>query len=354
MSDLNAESVREALRAVKYPGFSRDIVSFGLVESAEVRGEEVFVKLSLAVEDPKIAQQIHRECMAALAVWPGVRTPHVLIDLKKPPAASSPGATKIEGVKHVVAVASGKGGVGKSTVASNLAQALSLSGARTGLCDCDLYGPSIALMFGTTEQPAATEDNRIVPVERYGLKLMSMGFLTDADTPAVLRGPMVTRYTQQFLRQVDWGDLDYLILDLPPGTGDIQLTVVQTVALAGAIVVTTPQEVALIDARKAVAMFHKTNVRVLGIVENMSHFVGPSDGVRHDIFGSGGGQREADRLSVPLLGEVPIDMATREAGDTGMPIVARAQDGAVGREFMKMARALRAELEGAPAAEGGA
>lgn len=345
MTTLNAESVREALRAVKYPGFSRDIVSFGLVENAEVRGEEVFVKLSLAVEDPKIAQQIHRECMQALSALPGVRTPHVLIDLKKPPAAASPGATKIEGVKHVIAVASGKGGVGKSTVASNLAQALSLGGSRTGLCDCDLYGPSIALMFGTTEQPCATEDNRIVPVERYGVKLMSMGFLTDADTPAVLRGPMVTRYTQQFLRQVDWGELDFLILDLPPGTGDIQLTVVQTVALAGAVVVTTPQEVALIDARKAVAMFHKTNVRVLGIVENMSYFLCPGDGVRYDIFGRGGGQREADRLGVPLLGEIPIDVATREAGDTGMPIVARAKDGAVGREFRKIAETLRAQIE---------
>lgn len=349
MPTLNEESVREALRGVKYPGFSRDIVSFGLVESAEVRGDEVFVKLSLAVEDPQIARQIHRGCMEALSAVPGVRTPHVLIDLKKPPAATSPGATKIEGVKHVIAVASGKGGVGKSTVASNLAQALSLSGARAGLCDCDLYGPSIALMFGTSEQPVATEDNRIVPVERYGLKLMSMGFLADPGTPAVLRGPMVTRYTQQFLRQVDWGGLDYLILDLPPGTGDIQLTVVQTVALAGAVVVTTPQEVALIDARKAVAMFEKTNVRVLGIVENMSCFLCPSDGKRYDIFGSGGGQREADRLGVPLLGEVPIDMATREAGDTGMPLVARAQDSVVGREFMKIAGLLRAELERASA-----
>lgn len=345
MAKLTEEVVREALRAVKYPGFSRDIVSFGLVESAEVRGDEVMVKLSLAVEDPKVAQQIHRGCMEALAAVPGVRVPHVLIDLKKPPAAASPGATRIEGVARVIAVASGKGGVGKSTVAANLAQALSLDGARTGLCDCDLYGPSIALMFGTTEQPSATEDNRIVPIERYGLKLMSMGFLTDADTPAVLRGPMVTRYTQQFLRQVDWGELDYLVLDLPPGTGDIQLTVVQTVALAGAVVVTTPQEVALIDARKAVAMFHKTNVPVLGIVENMSCFVCPSDGVRYDIFGRGGGQREADRLGVPLLGEVPIDIPTREAGDTGMPVVARAQESAVGREFMKIARSLRTSLE---------
>ena len=345
MATLNAETVREALRVVKYPGFSRDIVSFGLVESVEVRGDEVHVKLSLAVEDPKVAQEIHRGCMEALAAVPGVRTPHVLIDLKKPPVAASPGATKIEGVKHVVAVASGKGGVGKSTVAANLAQALSLGGARVGLCDCDLYGPSIALMFGTSEQPAATEDNQIVPIERYGLKLMSMGFLTDPDTPAVLRGPMVTRYTQQFLRQVNWGELDYLVLDLPPGTGDIQLTVVQTVVVAGAVVVTTPQEMALIDARRAVAMFEKTNVRVLGIVENMSYFLCPSDGVRYDIFGRGGGQREADRLGVPLLGEVPIDIATREAGDTGMPVVARAQASAVGQEFQRIAQAVRQQVE---------
>ena len=200
-------------------------------------------------------------------------------------------------------------------------------------------------MFGTSEQPAATEDNRIVPIERYGLKLMSMGFLTDPDTPAVLRGPMVTRYTQQFLRQVNWGELDYLVLDLPPGTGDIQLTVVQTVALAGAVVVTTPQEMALIDARRAVAMFEKTNVRVLGIVENMSYFLCPSDGVRYDIFGRGGGQREADRLGVPLLGEVPIDIATREAGDTGMPVVARAQASAVGQEFQRIAQAVRQQVE---------
>ena len=344
MADINADTVRDALRAVKYPGFSRDIVSFGLVESAEVRGDEVFVRLSLAVSDPKIAQQIHHECMQVLSAMPGVRAPRVQIDLKQAPAATSPGATRIDGVKHVIAVASGKGGVGKSTVASNLAQALSLSGVRTGLCDCDLYGPSIALMFGTSEQPTATEDDRIVPVERYGVKLMSMGFLADPDTPAVLRGPMVTRYTQQFLRQVAWGDLDCLLLDLPPGTGDIQLTVVQTVALSGAVIVTTPQEVALVDARKAVAMFAKTNVRVLGIVENMSYFLCPGDGKRYEIFGRGGGKREADRLGVPLLGEVPIDISTREAGDTGMPVVARAQEGAVGREFMRIAAALREEL----------
>jgi ATP-binding protein involved in chromosome partitioning len=199
-------------------------------------------------------------------------------------------------------------------------------------------------MFGTNERPMATEESRILPVERYGLKLMSMGFLLDDSAPAILRGPMVTKYTQQFLRQVEWGTLDYLLLDLPPGTGDIQLTIVQTVALAGAIIVTTPQEVALIDARKASTMFAKVNVPILGLIENMSYFQCPSDGKRYDIFGSGGGAREAARLKVPLLGEVPIDIPTREAGDRGRPIVAGEPDNPVAREFGKIAQSLALQL----------
>nr|MBA3962781.1 Mrp/NBP35 family ATP-binding protein [Chthoniobacterales bacterium] len=254
------------------------------------------------------------------------------------------GATKIAGIKHVLAIASGKGGVGKSTVAANLAVALEQTGAAVGLCDCDIYGPSISLMFGSRERPMATEDNRIIPIEQYGLRLMSMGFLLDDASPAILRGPMVTRYTQQFLRQVEWGTLDYLVLDLPPGTGDIQLTIVQTVALAGVIIVTTPQEVALIDARKASTMFEKVNVPVLGLIENMSYFISPSDGKRYEIFGSGGGEREAKRIRAPLLGQIPIDIATREAGDRGRPITAEAPDSAVSAEFMKIARGLRAVL----------
>jgi ATP-binding protein involved in chromosome partitioning len=231
--------------------------------------------------------------------------------------------------------------VGKSTVAANLAAALSQTGASVGLCDCDLYGPSIALMFGTNERPMADANTgRIQPVERYGLRLMSMGFLLDDAAPAILRGPMVTKYTQQFLRQVDWGELDFLILDLPPGTGDIQLTIVQTVALAGALIVTTPQEVALIDARKAASMFAKVNVPVLGIIENMSYFLCPSDGKRYDIFGVGGGQREADRLGIPLLGQVPIDISTREAGDRGLPITLAEPESAVAVTFQEMARRL--------------
>jgi ATP-binding protein involved in chromosome partitioning len=199
-------------------------------------------------------------------------------------------------------------------------------------------------MFGVRERPMATEDNRIVPIEQFELKLMSMGFLLDDDSPAILRGPMVTRYTQQFLRQVEWGNLDYLILDLPPGTGDIQLTIVQTVALAGAIIVTTPQEVALIDARKASAMFQRVNVPVLGLIENMSYFLCPSDNKRYDIFGTGGGEREARRLKVPLLGQVPIDISTRESGDRGCPISFASKNSPVTLEFRRIALQLRQAL----------
>jgi ATP-binding protein involved in chromosome partitioning len=340
------EQVLDALRRVKYPGFSRDIVSFGLVKNVAVNDGEVTVQLAIATNDPAVPRTIKSEAETALRELSDVRAAKVLIDIHAPPAAAAAaaGATRIAGIKHVIAIASGKGGVGKSTVAANLAVALQKSEARVGLCDCDIYGPSIALMFGSRDRPMATDENRIIPVEQYGLKLMSMGFLLDDTSPAILRGPMVTRYTQQFLRQVEWGELDFLVLDLPPGTGDIQLTIVQTVALSGAIIVTTPQEVALIDARKAATMFDKVNVPVLGLIENMSYFVSPDSGKRFDIFGSGGGEREAKRLRVPLLGQIPIDIATREAADRGLPIVSEAPDSAVSAEFMHIAQQLREQL----------
>jgi ATP-binding protein involved in chromosome partitioning len=348
MSTLSESLIREKLSTVKYPGFSRDIVSFGLVKEVRLAGADVTVQLTLTTNDPKIPQTVKEGCESALAQIPGLGKATVRIDIHAPPqqpgantGGAATAATQIDGVKHVIAVASGKGGVGKSTVAANLALALHQSGAAVGLCDCDLYGPSIGLMFGTNERPMATEQQRILPVERYGLSLMSMGFLLDDAAPAILRGPMVTRYTQQFLRQVEWGALDFLVLDLPPGTGDIQLTIVQTVALTGAIIVTTPQEVALIDARKAATMFAKVNVPVLGLIENMSYFLCPSDGVRYDIFGSGGGGREAARLQVPLLGQIPIDIATRESGDRGAPIVEAAPDSPVAAAFTSIARCLQ-------------
>jgi ATP-binding protein involved in chromosome partitioning len=347
MSAITESQVREALATVRYPGFSRDILSFGLLKDVRIQGSDVVIQLALTTGDPAVPQKIKADSEAALAGIPGVGATTVKIDIHAPSQPATPvGPAKIDGVKHVIAVASGKGGVGKSTVAANLAMALEMNGAAVGLCDCDLYGPSIGLMFATNERPMADgETNLIIPIERHGLKLMSMGFLLDDASPAILRGPMVTKYTQQFLRQVNWGNLDYLILDLPPGTGDIQLTIVQTVALTGAIIVTTPQEVALIDARKAASMFQKVNVPVLGIIENMSYFLCPSDGVRYDIFGSGGGQREADRLKVTLLGQIPIDPSTREAGDRGLPITAADPSGSIAAEFMKIGRNLAASLQ---------
>jgi ATP-binding protein involved in chromosome partitioning len=344
---VTEEQIREELKQIKYPGFSRDIVSFGLVKGIRIDDGAVTVQMALATNEPAIPQAIKTQSEAVLSAIPGVANAKVLIDIHAPPAgagAAGVGVTRIEGIRHVIAIASGKGGVGKSTVAANLAVGLEKTEARVGLCDCDIYGPSISLMFGSRDRPMATEDNRIIPIEQYGLKLMSMGFLLDDTAPAILRGPMVTRYTQQFLRQVEWGELDYLVLDLPPGTGDIQLTIVQTVALSGAIIVTTPQEVALIDARKAATMFDKVNVTVLGLIENMSYFACPGDGKRYDIFGSGGGEREAKRLRVPLLGQIPIDIATRESGDRGMPITSESGESAVASEFMKIAARLRERL----------
>jgi ATP-binding protein involved in chromosome partitioning len=332
-SALTPDAVLAQLRGVRYPGYSRDIVSFGLVKDVAIDGARVAIRIALTTADPKIPDLLREAVIAAVESMPGVSEAAVQLDLSAPVAkamqaeAGGLPQTRIEGVKHVIAVASGKGGVGKSTVAANLAVALQQQGkARVGLCDCDIYGPSMGLMFGTSQRPVADDHGRIEPIERYALKLMSMGFLLDDTTPAILRGPMVTRYTQQFLRSVHWGTLDYLVLDLPPGTGDIQLTIVQTVALSGAVIVTTPQEVALIDARKAATMFGKVNVPILGLVENMSYFACPDNGKRYAIFGEGGGAREAARLKVPLLAQIPISMPMREAADRGRPLVLEEPD----------------------------
>lgn len=349
---MTEDQIREALKSVRYPGFSRDIVSFGIVRGVNVDPDtkDITVNLVIATNDPKIPQKIKDDATTALAGLPGVSNVEIRIEVQNPPAASGVAAgaeqNTIPGIRHIIAIASGKGGVGKSTVAANLAVALAKSGASVGLCDCDMYGPSVSIMFGNREPAVAAEDERIIPNEAHGVKLMSMGFLLSGDdSPAILRGPMVSRLTQQFLRQVNWGELDYLLLDLPPGTGDIQLTIVQTVALSGAIIVTTPQEVALIDARKGAAMFAKTNVPLLGIVENMSYFLSPDSGKRYDIFGSGGGEREAARLKTRLFGNVPIDIATREGGDRGLPIVLGEPNGAVAKEFIKIAHALQEALD---------
>lgn len=322
---MSTDLIKQALSQVRYPGFSRDIVSFGLVKEVRHDAEGAYVLIQVATKDPAVPEQIFKDCHAVLDELPDLGPVKVEIDVQSPPdaAASGSGAAEgqssIPGVKKIIAVASGKGGVGKSTVASNLALALAATGAKVGLCDCDLYGPSIAMMFGSSERPMANERDEIIPIEAHGLKLMSMGFLLEDSSPVIVRGPLATRYTQQFLRQVEWGELDYLVLDLPPGTGDIQLTIVQTVAVDGAVIVSTPQEVALIDARKAVAMFAKVNVPIAGIIENMAWFE-CEHGTRYPIFGDGGAAREAEKLGVPLLAQIPIEPPVREGGDHGRPI----------------------------------
>ncbi|MCP9472984.1 MAG: Mrp/NBP35 family ATP-binding protein [Nitrospira sp.] len=251
----------------------------------------------------------------------------------------------VPGVKHVIAVSSGKGGVGKSTVASNLACALALTGAKVGLLDADLYGPNIPMMMGPAKGPEQ-KDGKIVPAESHGVKLISMAFLVPDETPLIWRGPMVHQYLQAFFRDVEWGELDYLLIDLPPGTGDVQLSLSQMVPLSGAVTVTTPQEVALHDVRKGMAMFQKVNVPLLGIIENMSYFVCGHCGERTEIFSHGGGERAAEKLGVPFLGRIPIDPAIREGGDSGHPIVVTDPTSPQAAAFRDIARKLIDELEG--------
>lgn len=321
IAPFSEDQIRTALDKVTYPGFRRSILSFGLVKEVAVDGGHVKVQLHLSTSETHIPTLLKKEIESVLYQIRGVENVTVLIDIQAPVTTSSVGPVPIPGVTHVMAVASGKGGVGKSTIAVNLAIALTQLGATVGLCDCDLHGPSVAFLCGVNQRPRTNEDDQIIPVQAHGIKIMSMGLLLEGDAPAVLRGPMVSRYTQQFLRQVAWGTLDYLILDLPPGTGDIQLTIVQTVPLSGAILVTTPQEVALLDVRKAASMFRKTNVPLVGIVENMSYFISPSDGTHHTVFGAGGGAREAAHLNIPFLGEVPLDIGLSASGDAGIPFL---------------------------------
>ena len=346
---LSQDAVLAVLKTVKYPGYSRDIVSFGLVKDIQIDGMAVGVLIELTTPNQELGEQIADAARLALRDRiEGLTDAHIQLRVPTPQqaAAAAPGLgakTKIPGLARIVAVSSGKGGVGKSTCSVNLACALQFLGARVGLLDCDIYGPSIPLMMGLNERPGLTEDEKLIPPVAHGVKLMSMGFLITDDQPVIWRGPMIQKTIQQFIHQVDWGTLDYLLVDLPPGTGDAQLSLCQIVPLDGGVIVTTPQEASLGVVRKGVAMFEKVNVPILGLVENMSYFTAP-DGTRLEIFGHGGGKAEAARKGVPFLGEIPLFTAIREGGDRGIPIVVSAPDSAPAQAFLEVARALRAKL----------
>ena len=345
---VTEDDVKNALKAVKYPGYSRDIVSFGLLKQIAARNGAVNVSMQVTSGNPEVARQIRTESELALKALPGVN--HVVVEVigpagAPPASAQSPWAqqSRIPGIRRVVAIASGKGGVGKSTVAVNLACGLQHLGVKVGLLDCDIYGPTIPLMMGVHEKPTISKEDKMVPPSKYGVRLMSMGFLLEGDQPVIWRGPMIMKTIQQFIGAVEWGELDFLVVDLPPGTGDAQLSLCQTVPLDGGVIVTTPQEASLGVVRKGIAMFQKVNVPILGIIENMSYFITPS-GERVEIFGHGGGREEAARQEVSFLGEVPIFTEIREGGDRGVPVVVSAAHKPAGEVFIRIAQALRGRL----------
>jgi ATP-binding protein involved in chromosome partitioning len=346
------QEILERLKKVPYPGLSRDIVSFGLVKDIEVASGGVTVILAPTTARAEIIAQIRDAVVEAVSAM-GVGTVEVSITAAEQPQRRMPqrGPVGIPGIANIVAVASGKGGVGKSTVATNLALALVALGKRVGLMDADIYGPSVPFMLGLHERPESTDDKRIIPVERFGLKVISLGLFIEPGTPVIWRGPMIHKLLTQFMRDVDWGDLDFLILDLPPGTGDAQLTITQQLPLAGGVIVTTPQDVALLDVKRGVTMFQQVNAPVLGVVENMSFHVCTGCGERVDIFGSGGGSRVAGEFGIPLLGEIPLVQEIRAAADAGTPIVVERPEHPQSQAFRAIAAKMIREIEDRPGAE---
>lgn len=346
------QALLEALKQVKYPGFSRDIVSFGLIKQAHLNDGQAVVRLELTTRDPAVPTKLKAEVEAALNALPGVGSTDVQIAVSAPkaPPPGAPGQagapSQMQKVKHVIAVASGKGGVGKSTFAVNLACALRDAAGgerRIGLMDCDIYGPSIPLMIGVRGRPELADD-LLLPLENFGIKVMSMGLLIDEDTPVVWRGPMVVKTIQQFTTNVDWGELDILVVDLPPGTGDAHLTLAQTIPLEGALIVTTPQQASVSVARRGAIMFEKVSVPLLGVAENMSYLTDAQTGARLTIFGEGGGRKAAEALKTPFLGEVPLDPAIREGGDRGIPVVVGHPDSPASLAFYAIAEKILNQL----------
>jgi ATP-binding protein involved in chromosome partitioning len=346
---ITESAVLDVLRTVKDPDLGKDIVALGLVRDLYIHDGEVSFTLAFTTQPPAAKAALHSGATRAVSRIPGagrvqVKMGSAAAARPAPPPGPAAGGEFIPEVKHTVAVSSGKGGVGKSTIAVNLALALKQSGAQVGLVDVDVYGPDVPLMMGARGRPGMF-DNKIIPVEAHGIRIMSIGLLVAEREALVWRGPMIHSAVQQFLRDVMWGPLDYLVFDMPPGTGDAQLSLSQVVPLTGVVMVTTPQDVALLDVRKALGMFLKLNVPVLGLVENMSYFIAPDTGKRYAIFGEGGGARVAEEFGVPLLGQIPLDMETRKGGDAGVPVVVGQPTSAQANAFREVAAAVRARVD---------
>jgi len=342
-TSVTQAQVLEVLKGVEDPDLHRNIVELGFVKNLEIDGGKVRFDVDLTTPACPVKDQLKAACEQKVGALPGVKSVAVNMTATTTGRAFA-GKVAMTGVKNVVAVASGKGGVGKSTTAVNLALALMERGAKVGLLDADVYGPSIPMMLGVQKRPQMTPDKKILPVAAHGLATMSMGYLSDDNTPVIWRGPMVSGLIQQFLGVVEWGALDYLVIDLPPGTGDIQLTLCQQAPLAGAVIVTTPQDVSLLDARKGLKMFEQVSVPVLGLIENMSFFTCGHCGNRTEIFRHGGGATEATRLGVPFLGEIPLDPEVVMGGDSGQPILLRNPKSAVSEAYRRVAGAMAAQL----------
>ncbi|MBA3766669.1 MAG: Mrp/NBP35 family ATP-binding protein [Acidobacteria bacterium] len=337
MSQLTEQSVLDALSQIEDPDLHKDIVTLGFIKDLKIEGGQVSFRIVLTTPACPVKEQMETAARELVGRLAGVESVTVKMDAEVPKGRGLADKVSVPGVRNIVAVSSGKGGVGKSTVAVNMAVSLALDGARVGLMDADVYGPNVPLMLGAGNARPEIDGNKLVPIEAYGVRLMSMAILKPGDEPLIVRGPILHGLVKQFLSDVRWGELDYLIVDMPPGTGDVQLSLAQLVPVQGAVLVTTPQEVAVSDVRRALRMFETVAVPILGVVENMSYFIAPDTGTRYDIFGAGGGERLAEQYHVPFLGAVPLGMEVREGGDSGVPVVVGQPDSPQAQAFRRVA-----------------
>ena len=337
MTELSENLVLESLKQIIDPDLRKDIVTLGFIHDLVVKDGAVSFRIVLTTPACPVKEEMEAQARSVVSSLPGVNAVAIKMDAEVPQGRGIKNNVAIPGVRNIIAVSSGKGGVGKSTVAVNLAVSLAKDGARVGIMDADVYGPNVPIMLGTGYDQPEIEDGKLVPIEAHGIKMISMAVLVPPDKPMILRGPMLHGVVRQFLTDVNWGELDYLIVDMPPGTGDVQLSLAQLVPVQGAVLVTTPQEVSLSDVRRAVKMFEQVNVPVLGVIENMSYFIAPDTGNKYEIFGKGGGQKLADEYGLNFLGEVPMGMEVREGGDKGVPVVVAFPDSPQSQAFGKVA-----------------